>query len=510
MNRRSLLCSCGAAVPGALALGTGTSHGFDRGAVNDEPFEPLGSVDVPGAKDAVVHHDGEVAYVAATDGFAAVDLTDPADPTVLSEHRGIEVAPGEELVDIRDCWPDGDRLLVAGPATFDPDAPTGFALFDVGDPAAPEQVAGVATDYYIHNTFFDDGLVYLTATGLEAQPVVMYDASADDPVEVGRWSLGDYDEAYLDLSPGLRTIHDLYVQDEVAYLAQWDAGTWLLDVADPTDPMVLSSIGGYSLAEMQGFGTHRAWLEPLIPPGNHHYTQVNEDGTTLAIGIEAWARVDENGALGDAGELVGGPGGVELWDISDPGDPSYFATIDAPESYDQTQSGWFTTAHNIDIVDDRLYSSWYYGGVKIHDVSDPANPEERAWWRDPTEASFWTAQVGVPGEFFIASAVDLGELFQGLEHTRSALYVFPDRAGTQPDPPDLTDPPEGIREDPPDETDEDTQDTDSDGEAKDTDGANGEDDAADDDGPGFGVGVGIAALAGGAALAHHLREETDE
>jgi hypothetical protein len=65
----------------------------------------------------------------------------------------------------------------------------------------------------------------------------------------------------------------------------------------------------------------------------------------------------------------------------------------------------------------------------IHDVSDPTSPERIAWWRNPDEAAFWTAQLAQVGEFFIASTHSIA----GTE--RTALYTFPDRAGEQQDPP---------------------------------------------------------------------------
>jgi hypothetical protein len=442
MRRRAFL-RASSAVAGLSLLGTtgATSDGSERasrgaGTQDEQAYSPFGSVDVEGAREAVVAPDEEVAYVAASDGFAVVDISEPESPTILAERREIDTNDQGPFEVVWDLWPWGDRLAVVGPAQPSPGTAHGVAIFDTSDPADPEQVAWYGTEFHIHNSFFTDGTVYLTGSGVEESPLVIVDVTDDEPVEVNRWSLLDHEPDWESITIRSRVIHDVTVQDGIAYLPYWDAGTWVVDVSDPENPEVLSRVGDFTLAELQALAPDEALMEAGIPPGNAHYTDVNEDASVLAVGKEAWAGTDTR-----TGEIVGGPGGVDLWDIEDPADPKRLATIEAPESYDQTTGGWFTTAHNLDIVDDRLYTSWYYGGVKVHDVSDPQNPEEIAWWRDPTETSFWTAQAG-PGDFFVASSLNISGVFDGPNPTREALYTFPDRPGTQENPVDLTDPPD--------------------------------------------------------------------
>lgn len=133
-------------------------------------------------------------------------------------------------------------------------------------------------------------------------------------------------------------------------------------------------------------------------------------------------RVDDGD--GEPDRIVGGPGGVDLWDVSEPASPAHLATIDPPETDDPTFGGTWTTAHNLDLRDGVLYTSWYEGGVKRHDVRDPTAPVEESWWRDP-ETTFWTAQAAVPGPegFFVASSA-------AEQGGRPALYTFPDHAGS--------------------------------------------------------------------------------
>lgn len=522
MHRRGFL-QAGIGVVGAGVL-SGAVGGNATASSDQHAFEPLGSVAVQGATEAVVHHDDEIAYVATEDGFAAVDITTAESPAVIAERRDIDTG-GERSLDLAwDLWAWEDRLVVGGPAQPTASA-HGFALFDISDPAAPEQVAfydtgrpGTEGGHRIHNLDFDDGIVYLTGTGTSTHPVVMVDVSDDDPEEVGRWSILDYEPAYGEVPLPMRVLHDVYVQDGIAYLPYWDSGTWIVDVSDSSDPAVLSQVGEYGLDELREFEDTDAQVEAFVPPGNAHYTTVNDEGTLLAVGKEAWAT--------PSGE-IGGAGGVDLYDVSDPSAPRHLALIEAPESFGQSQSEWFTTAHNCDFAGERLYTSWYFGGVKVHDVSDPANPDEIAWWRDPREASFWTAQSA--GDVFVGSSTNTArKISDDLNETPGALYVFPDRAGEQSDPPSLTDPPEGYFDSVSgsdnsngtagEDNEDDTEGTDGAENAADDDGSDGgestadqsddeETNSVDSNGPGLGVGTAIAGIGG-----YYLLDEyrTDE
>lgn len=471
MHRRALLRT------GLAALGTAAVGSSAVTATESEPFEPLDRLSLSGAKDAAIVDD--IAYVATTDGVGTVDLSTPAEPELLTERTDFfadhDLGP---LDGIWDVWPDGDRLVAAGPANPIPNAVYGFVLLDISDPADLTVLDRAETDYPIHNTFFEDGAIYLTGNGDPGNPMVVFSTEDDELEEIAQWSLFDHDLSWQNVGTGNRSLHDLYVQDGLAYLLYWDAGTYILDVSDPAEPTYLNHIPAIEQEELAELGRDAAAIEVTTPPGNHHYGVLNDDGSLLALGKEAWAV-----ELPDGTE--GGPAGVELWDVSTPEDPTHLSTVEPPSSYDNTRDGWFTTSHNCDLVGDRLYTSWYFGGVKVHDISDPSEPEELAWWRDPTEASFWTAQAGEPGEYFVGSSADLGT-------GSGALYVFPDRTGEQPDPPSLEDGPGGAVDD---------SDDDSPNGATDT-------EQGDDSIPGFGVAAGVAGTAAGAyALAKRSADD---
>jgi len=511
MRRRTLLKASAGALP-MLSLSSAATADVET---QSAPYEPLDSVDIEGAREAAVHHDNEIVYLATTDGFAVVDITDPGSLDVLAERRGIDLGGSSTLTTLYDVWPWEDRLLVSGPAQADPESATGFALFDISDPASPEKVTAYETNYYIHNSYFDDGMIYLVGSSLYQQesriPLVIYDFDDDEVEEINRWSPIDHDEAWGRVPLNQRNLHDVTVQDGIAYLPYWDAGAWLLDVSDPEAPEVLDRVGDFTREELAEIDLRDSRTEAGTPPGNAHYTAINEEATVMVVGKEAWSA--QEGA-----ELIGGAGGVDLWDISDKTDVEHLAHIEAPEAYGQMRESYFTTSHNCDIADGWLYTSWYFGGVKVHDISDPENPEELAWWRSPTETSFWTAQAGVPGEFFVASSADVlpSDLRQPVNE---GLYTFPARAGEQPDPPDLNQSPSALNDaaSTPTETPanggDDSNDSTPTREGTTPTGAEPTQtatDTDDDDGPGFGIGGALTAIGGaGYMLKRRLGDDSE-
>ncbi|OAQ52330.1 hypothetical protein HTG_11955 [Natrinema mahii] len=456
MERRAFLraSAAGLSLAGATTI---SAVQAEPAAARQASYEPLGRVTVEAAAEAVVGDDGETAYLATTTGFATVDVSDPTDPTVLAEHD-VEIG-GESLRNILDVSVDGDRLVVAGPANPDYE-PMGVRCYDVSDPADPTAVDEYATTFHIHNCTLEGDLLFVAENESETDTNALAIFDVDGEItRIGSWSLLDHEPGWRDRPFLGRYLHDVSVQDDIAALPYWNAGTYLVDVSDPTDPEYVTHVADTTLEAQRGIGYEDA-VYGL--PGNDHYAAVDDTGELLAVGREAWATDGEPDR----------PGGIDLYDVSDPAAPVHRSSIDPPRTDDESHGGGrWTTSHNFDLRGDRLFSSWYQGGVKIHDISDPSDPERLAWWRDPDETGFWTARVADPGETFIASSTEAipSTALEG------ALYTFPIESGEQADPPSL-------RES---------------GPSNGSDGNGAGDDAASGDSiPGF---TGLAALAGGAA-----------
>ncbi|QRV13878.1 hypothetical protein JMJ58_13045 [Haloterrigena salifodinae] len=469
MQRRAFLRAGGAAgavltVPGAAAGPAAATPRASQEA--PDSFEPLGQLELSGGDPAevVVDDDGETAYLATTYGFATVDLGDPTALEPLAERNQLEV-DGRGFTRIFDVKVDGDRLAVVGPADKGFGEFNGFELYDVSDPADPAVVDRYETGFHIHNCFFADELLYVVANGPDDTALVIYDTSDDDTEEVGRWSLLDHEPEWEDVYWYAHYLHDVTVRDDLAFLPFWDAGTYLVDVSDPSAPEYVSHVRDPDVGDDRSYGGSEA-VYGL--PGNDHYAAVDDAGDLLAVGRESWTTDDP--------APPNGPGGIDLYDVTEPTAPDPLASIEPPESDDASRRGGeWTTAHNFELRDGRLYSAWYQGGIKIHDVGDPAAPEELAHWRATDEAALWTARVANDGATVVASstsripATDIG----------GALYTFPTGLGS----------------------DFERGGDDTDG------GSNG---AFSDQIPGFGgLGAGVG-LAGGAAALEWIRRRDDD
>lgn len=402
-----------------------------------EAYEPTGRVPIEGAKEVVVSEDGTTAFLAVTDGFATVDMSDPASPTVANETR--DVLADHEAGPLRRIWDVayGDDVLVVASQGGANGPLYAFVVYDVSDPADPRKRLSREVRGPIHNCDVADGHVYLTGlhgghhseTGTAAAlPVEIYDVGGEGAPKVAEWSLLDENEGWADVPGRNRVIHDVSIVSGRAYLAYWDAGAVLLDVSDPAAPEFLSRVGEFTPEDLAAMSPAELDAEATEgPAGNAHYVTGTADGALFGVGTEAW---DDPATEG------GGPGGIDLYDASDPTDPQTVATVEPEPAPDETDGGIWTTAHNFEIHGDRLYSAWYRAGVKIHDISDPGSPQLLAWWLRPRATSFWTAQVGVAREFFVATTAGGGD--GRLSNPEEALFTFPDRAGEQENPPSLS------------------------------------------------------------------------
>jgi hypothetical protein len=417
MHRRSLLKACVAGASSRSLAGKSAAHeGHGDGESTESgDFEPLDSLSLPSAKELVV--DDGVAYVATTDGFATVDVSDSTDLTVLAERDGLLADhPDGPLEGIYDGKVGGDYYAIGGPPHTRSDAPYAAVVFDVSAPADPEHVLTYETDFYHHNLDTDGETLYLGGNNVEGNPLVCVDIESGE--EVGRWSILDEDDRWGEVNWKMYELHDIWVEDDVAHVAYWDAGTWLVDVSDPSDPTPIVGLRGQDPEERAQLEDSEALERRLYLPGNDHFAmpQRGVDSDLVALNQEAWGE--------DAEAPTSDLGGVELWNAAD---EERLARIEAPETSDaRFRGGVWTTSHNFEFVGDRLYTSWYRGGLKVHDVSDPTDPEELAHWRDSETTSFWTAQRA--GDAVIGCSWQDHTLDTPAEGAR--IYAFPDLGGS--------------------------------------------------------------------------------
>jgi hypothetical protein len=407
-TRRSILKVLGAGAVTAGALGSASAKPkrdklrlFSEEAVS-------GTAEVVTQKGyAYVAKNG--GYGADASGMAVVDWKQKGRPETVAEVALAEdlAANGYDVgnLEVKDVKVDGDVVGLAN----DTESPGGAAFYDVSDPANPTFLSFYEPEpsANIHNLFVDDDHAYLTLgepenvdtdgdgernlvrlfgdTGLEIVDI----SDPQNPTNAATWYLKEElpDYAQAAVNPN----HDIYVQDGLAYNAFWDAGVVVLDVSDPTSPEFITQFG----AAPQGNEVIRPWnveeesigeyydevgfLERYYTrPGNAHYVRPSPDGNYAYVGAETFPQFYESNP--ETSEY----GGIKVFDTSDLGAVEQVGYVSPPDV------DGFRTSHNFDVTNNRLHTSWYEGGVRVYDVTDPANPDELGAY-DPDGYSFWAA-----------------------------------------------------------------------------------------------------------------------
>ncbi|MDP9067430.1 MAG: hypothetical protein M3N53_03640 [Actinomycetota bacterium] len=243
----------------------------------------------------------------------------------------------------------------------------GITMIDVRDPQRPKVLGSVAQKPWGTHTltaYPGKDLIYASPGGWG------YEGEAE----------GGGDEYIIDVSnpvrpkvvatfdPKIAGCHDLSfritAKSKLAFCAG-DTMTQIWDVSDPVEPVVVSSI-----------------FNPLT--GFNHSAEASPDGELLAVGEETFVDDCRDGFMGS----------VWVYDISDPANPKLMSYYSIPRGspigdglFDYTCS-----AHNFRFIPGTrlLVAAWFQSGMNVLDLSDPAKPEEIAYF-DPAEGSYWSA-----------------------------------------------------------------------------------------------------------------------
>lgn len=381
VNRRDFLRASG------VALGVGAVGSTPAAAASEWRYEfTAGALDLK-TRELVVQ-DNRWAYTATGTGFATVDVSNPSLPVVAATVPGHGTDNNDVKVDgaLASLANDGD----AGSSTN----PAGITFYDVSDPASPTELSfydDVASG--IHNHFLHDGYAYVCendsgdASFSRSRILVLDVSDPTNPIEVGGWRLGDH---HPDMATsGLNPAHDVYVQNGLAYVAWWDAGVVVLDVSDPTNPVEVAHFGATDDAGIAPETTAAYYQRYLGQPGNAHYVQPTPDGSYTLVGAETYP-----GTYRDT-VIPGTHGGIKVFDTSDlagmssdPTRPDPVGFIPAP---DEPAGAPLRTSHNFEVTDSKVHTTWYQGGVRLFDLSPPSDPTQLAAWVSPDGQAYWGA-----------------------------------------------------------------------------------------------------------------------
>ena len=184
---------------------------------------------------------------------------------------------------------------------------------------------------------------------------IMNLANPTNPLDIGRFTWFQWSQ-----SGG-----GVYVLGNLAYLGI-ETGGFVIDVSDPTDPVVLGQWSS-TMGSFISF-VHGDFAIAQSDEGFPYVLDISNPMNVHQIGdfhnAEAW------NAVGMAGEylcMTGYPGGLRLYDMSNPADPYCVASIDTT-----------MRAHHGAISGNYAYLATLYDGLRIIDLSNPLQPEEVA------------------------------------------------------------------------------------------------------------------------------------
>ncbi|HUF13903.1 MAG TPA: Ig-like domain-containing protein [Longimicrobiales bacterium] len=311
-----------------------------------------------------LHPNGRNLYLGTGRGgdvLYAVDVSDPSNPVVTDSL----VANTRRVNDVM-TTPDGRFLVHTREGAAD--RRNGIVIASLEDPAHPRVIAEFTQDVTagVHSAFVYrqerfGTHVYLTNNGTATMHVV----DINDPYhprEVGRWRAPSVF--------GGGSLHDIDVQDGLAYLSNWNEGLIILDVGNgvkggsPSNPQLVSQYR-YDLNDLYrqveatggpGFirGTHTAW---------RHRDYV-------FIADEVFPASPVQGARDAAAGRAYGR--LQVIDVSDLEEPRSVAWYE-PE---------YGGVHNVWVAGDTLYLGAYNAGFRTFDISGELRGDLRAQQRE--------------------------------------------------------------------------------------------------------------------------------
>ena len=263
-----------------------------------------------------------------SDGSAFVwDVTDTADirriDTIEVDARGVNDVKVSE---------DGQIAVISREGASN--RRNGLVILDVSNPAEVEILAEYDEQLTggVHNVFIYENHVYALSNGRRYDVINI--AEPKLPFRVSSFELDTLGHA----------IHDVWVEDGIAYSSNWRDGVVLVDVGNgiaggsPDNPVQFASY-----ADPQG-ATHAAF--PFRSESTGKFYVITGDEIFLP---------EQN------------PGGRPMWasgymhvvDFTDFRNPVEVARFEVPEA----------GSHNLWIEDDILYAAFYQGGLRVVDLS---------------------------------------------------------------------------------------------------------------------------------------------
>lgn len=290
-----------------------------------------------------LHPDGKHGYLTTvSDRIYAINLADPEKPAITDS-----IVVDARVINDLMTTEDGKFgvLTREGAST----RKNGIVVLSFEDPAHPKVISEFTETVSggVHSAFVYRGYVYLTDDATGSMRVIDI-RNPYQPKQVARWQTPRTEAG--------RMLHDIDVQDGLAYLSYWNDGLVILDVGNgmkggsPENPQIVSQYK-YDLNALYreveavggpGFirGTHTAWRA----------------GRYVFIGDEVFSAKPVSGGVIGLGRAYGRLHVVDVSDIMHPRGVAYYEPRDGG-------------AHNVWVAGDTLYMGDYQGGLRVLDIS---------------------------------------------------------------------------------------------------------------------------------------------
>ncbi len=329
-----------------------------------------------------------LAHESAPKNFTGVDVSDPRDPKLV-----VQTDLPESFMRSNSLELVGDIMAVAYQTQKVGQKPAGFELFDISVPEKPKSIAYVdasgPTSRGVHQLWFCDGeYVHLAAGAPDFKPTHPQDdqfyrifdvRNPSKATEVGRWWLpgtreGDgvpppvrHQPPLLDRGFRAHNTNVYPQRPDRCYLGYIDAGMFVLDISDKAHPT--------PICQWDNSPPYTGFTHTVVPMFNRNLLIVTDESTS--DNASDWPKL------------------VWILDARDEKHPVPISTCPMPPVDAYRSRGGRFGAHNIHEntpsryawhSEDIVIGTFFNGGLRAYDITNPYQPREVAAFVPPAPA----------------------------------------------------------------------------------------------------------------------------
>src|SRR5581483_5263038 len=359
-----------------------------------------------------------LAHESAPKNFTGVDVSDPRKPKVV-----VQTELPKSFMRSNSLELSGDIMAVAYQTQKVGQRPAGFELFDVSTPEKPRSIALVDCSgphsRGVHQLWFCDGeYVHMAAGAADFTPTHELDdqfyrcfdvRNPSKPKEIGRWWLPGTRQGDNVAPPprhpmdkGYRA-HNTNVyprRPDRLYLAYIDGGMFIMDIADKSRPT--------PIAHWTNSPPYTGFMHTILPLFERNLLIVTDESTV--DNAKDWPKL------------------VWVVDARDESNLVLIATCPMPPVDAFAKRGGRFGAHNVFEntpvptawhSDQIVIGTFFNGGLRAYDISNPYQPKEVAAFVPPAPAGTPAGSVQLNDVF-----VDEREIVYTVDRHTGGLYIL--------------------------------------------------------------------------------------